>query len=407
LKGVSMKFTTMGQLGWLGGSLLLVMACDEEKVYELSDVTVTPLAQRTDDAASCSQGQFSSMVDFPTGGDSWSVSTADLNGDGATDLAVLNSDMKTVSVLIGNGDGTFALNVDYPTGNYPTALAIGDYDGNGLPDLAVANYHSNTISVLSGNGDGTFASKTDYPTGSNPADVVTADFDGDGLPDLAVTNIDTDALTDTDSVSVLLGNGDGTFAAKVDYPTADHPEGIAIGDFNGDGSPDLLVGTASTDPAAVLFGNGDGTFESGKDLTEACKFVRFIVGDWDADGKADLAMPGCSDGTIRVLLGQGDGTFTLREESKSGGLAGALASGDLNGDGLLDLVVTNDNEDESDTVGILFGEGDGTLTLMGQYTTGNSMVSVAIADLNRDTWNDLAITSFGSKAVSVVLNGCR
>ncbi len=129
--------------------------------------------------------------------------------------------------------------LSFDTGNSPYSVAIADLNADGRPDLAVANYSSNSVSVLLGNGDGTFGAKTDFGTGRNPASVAIADLNADGRPDLAVANANS-----APAVSVLLGNGNGTFGAKTDFGTGSYPFSVAIADLNADGRPDLAVANA-------------------------------------------------------------------------------------------------------------------------------------------------------------------
>jgi hypothetical protein len=146
--------------------------------------------------------------------------------------------------------------VAYAAGPEPYFVAVGDLNLDGAPDLAVANYGGDSVSILLGNGDGSFRAHVDYATGPAPTVVAVADFHGDGLQDLAVSH--------TNGVSVLLGNGDGTFGPRVDYAGAGSGRfsGLAVGDLNLDGNPDLVRVNGDTNRGAVLLGNGDGTFRT-------------------------------------------------------------------------------------------------------------------------------------------------
>src|SRR5207249_9457497 len=165
----------------------------------------------------------------------------------------------TVSVLLGNGDGTFGPKTDFlasgnRAGSVPFRVAIADLNADGRPDLVVANAGRNpgsptTVSVLLGNGDGTFGPETDLTTGINSHSVAIADLNADGRPDLAVANFGYCGLY---SVSVLLGNGDGTFGPRTEFAAGCCPHSVAIGDRNGDGRPDLAVANGQHDRAAVL-----------------------------------------------------------------------------------------------------------------------------------------------------------
>jgi hypothetical protein len=126
---------------------------------------------------------------------------------------------------------------------------------DGKPDLVTANINASTVSVLQGNGDGTFQTKLDYGTGDAPYSVAIGDVSGDGKPDLVTANLNA-------GVSVLLGNGDGTFQTKVDYATGGSPQSVAIGDVSGDGKPDLVTANSIGTTVSVLLGNGDGTFQT-------------------------------------------------------------------------------------------------------------------------------------------------
>src|SRR5258705_1633213 len=132
---------------------------------------------------------FAAAFSFDTGPSPSSVAMGDLNGDGKPDLVTANRDFSTVSVLLGNGDGTFGAKVDYGTGGHPQSVAIGDVSGDGKPDLVTANNNPSTVSVLLGDGDGTFGARADYGAGNVPRSVAIGDVSGDGKPDLAVANL--------------------------------------------------------------------------------------------------------------------------------------------------------------------------------------------------------------------------
>jgi hypothetical protein len=179
----------------------------------------------------------------------------DFNGDGLLDLAVANEGTwpnfrdGSVSVLLGNGDGTFQTARNFPAGIAPWSVAVGDFNGDGNQDLAVANFGSNNVSILLGNGDGSFQ-QVNYAAGSSPRSVAVGDFDGDGLPDLAVASA-------SGTVRVLLGNGDGSFqTTHVSYVAGGFPSSAAVADFDGDGFPDLAVANSNSNDVSVLLNDG-------------------------------------------------------------------------------------------------------------------------------------------------------
>ena len=329
----------------------------------------------------------------------WSVAMGDLNGDGKPDLVTTSENAGGVSVLLGNGDGTFRSRVDYATGPDAIAVAIGDLNGDGKPDLVVADQLGPYVSVLLGNGDGTFQTPLDYTTGNLPFSVAIGDFNGDGKPDVAVAN------RGSNNVSVLLGNGDGTFQSHVDYPVnsgARGPFSVAIGDLNGDGIADLATANISTSTVSVLLGNGDGTFRTHVDYATDNNPFWVAIGDLNGDGKPDLVSSN-ADGsnTVSVLLGNGDGTLQPHVDYATGDNPLSVAIGDFNGDGKPDLVT---GDQVGTKVSVLPGTGDGTFPTHVEYTADQNPVSVAVGDLNGDGKPDLAVSDSAASGVTVLLN---
>src|SRR5712692_8235556 len=206
---------------------------------------------------------------------------------------------------------------EYSTGQNPRSVAVGDFNGDGKNDLAIANLGDRTISIRLGNGDGTFQTSVNYRTGSGPGyggrSLVVGDFNGDGKADLAVADAGARA------VSVLLGNGDGTFQANVEYPTGLTTRGMAVGDFNGDGKPDLattISGGLCQGWVAIFLGKGDGTFLQHVDSPSVGCNYQVAVGDFNEDGKEDLVVV---DNWVSILLGNGDGTFQPAVRYRAGG----------------------------------------------------------------------------------------
>ena len=341
---------------------------------------------------------------YPVGTNPNAIATGDFNGDSKIDLVVVNSgnpsanDNGSVSILLGNGDGTFQTALDVAAGTNSSVVAVGDFNGDNHLDIAV-NSSTNMIRVLLGNGDGTFQSPASYSTGTGPVALAVADFNGDNRFDLVVAN------AGSGTVSVLLGNGDGTFQSHVDYAIGGTPQGVAVADFDADGKADLAV--PSLQPGvALLLGNGDGTFQSAMFDDAGSPFgpTGLASGDFNGDGKSDLIVdflisvggfPLTSHYRGDLLLGNGDGTFQLI----AGVVAlqhGSVSQADFNGDGHLDLVQPQ---------GLVWaGNGDGTFQTAVTFSVGSSPSGVAVADVDRNKSPDIIVTNSGDNTISVVAN---
>jgi hypothetical protein len=323
----------------------------------------------------------------------------DFNGDGRLDLAFTDffAPDPSVAILTGRGDGTFADPVYYPVGNQPLGVVEGDFNGNGRLDLAVADSGSDDISVLLGNGDGTFLPEVRYPVGVAPDSVVAADFNGDGRLDLAVTN------GGSTYVSLLLGRGDGTFAPQLRSPVTDPPtphRGVAAADFNRDGRPDLATPELLTsNDISVLLGNGDGTFQTPIHFAVGLGPAAPVSGDFSNDGRRDVATVNPTTNEVAVALGAGDGTLQAPTAYPVGNTPVAVVTADLNGDGRLDLVTVNLG---SNDVSVLLGLGDGTFRQEFRYSVGTNPTSIVTGDFNGDGRLDLAVTNSGSDDISVL-----
>lgn len=284
----------------------------------------------------------------------------------------------------------------YGVGNNPEAVATGDFNNDGRLDMAVTAAGGNYVTILLGNGDGTFTETSSGPlTGVGPNSVVVGDFNNDGNLDLAVTN------GAGNSVSILLGHGNGSFTAAGSIPVGTDPDAIAAGDFNGDGNLDLAVADRGSNRVIILLGNGDGTFTAtGSSIATGTYPDSIAVGDFDGNGTLDLAVANKGSNNVTVLLGNGDGTFTPAAPSATGAGPDALVTADFDGDGKLDLAVANATDN---TVSILHGNGDGTFTAIGSpIATGKLPNGLTVGDYTDDGKLDLAVADNGSNSVTIL-----
>jgi hypothetical protein len=249
----------------------------------------------------------------------------------------------TVSVLLGNGDGTFQPLAAYVVGYGSTCVAAGDLNGDGKPDLVVSLNSGRGLAVLLGNGDGTFQPARRYPLGAYASFLVLADFNGDGKPDIAVS-VYNKRHRHVSGFAILLGNGDGTFQPQVNHSGLNNGP-LAVGDFNGDGRADLIVGSGSVGALEVLLGDGRGGFKRSKPY-DALGTV-YLMADFNGDGRQDVAAAG--GGFVSLLLGQKTGPIVQRVNyavGDSGYSYPAIAAADFNRDGKLDLAVPDSSTDK-------------------------------------------------------------
>ncbi|MBI2570340.1 MAG: VCBS repeat-containing protein [Candidatus Schekmanbacteria bacterium] len=328
------------------------------------------------------------------------LGVADFNGDGKADLATSHNDANEVAFLFGRGDGAFGEAAYFVSGRDGAmsgrSIAVADFNGDGKSDVATGNYngYGEDVTLLAGNGDGTFAAVRSFRTGLSPRSMVADDFNGDGSIDVATAN------SGGYDISVLLGTGAATFGPAVSYETGEWPQSVLSGDFDGDGKTDLAVANRASRTVSVLRGTGDGTFGPATDYSSGPSFTNFgTVAELSGDGKADLAIT--TDLEVVVMLGTGTGGFGPAVAYGAGGFPRAVTHGDFNRDGKNDLAVASYSPGEAS---VLLGAGDGTFSAAVIYSTGGSNpTSVAAEDLNRDGRLDLAVTNMGTNNVSVFL----
>jgi hypothetical protein len=312
---------------------------------------------------------------------------ADVNGDGKPDIVTGNPIKSTVSVLLGNGDGTFQPQQTFPVGSPFSSLAVADVNGDGKPDIVTATPGTYSVTVLLGNGDGTFQAPETFPAGSQPRAVAVKDVNGDGKPDIITANQDyTGAL----SVSVLLGKGDGTFQPP-DILTLGQKSNfggtsVAVVDLNGDRKPDIVFTNPGLTTGDVFLGNGDGTFQPPHTFPVGPGPGRATVTDLNGDGKPDIVTVNADDATMSVLLGNDDGTFQPPRTFPVGPFFGPMAVTDFNGDGKPDLAVVRHS-----TVTMLLGNGDGSFTPLAPGSGVGSRNTPYLADFTGNDFPDSVV----------------
>jgi Bacterial Ig-like domain (group 3)/FG-GAP-like repeat len=355
----------------------------------------------------------------PTGVSPSIIGVGDFNGDGEPDLAIENAGDNSISIMLGNGDGTFTQAPTSPitgTGGTPPceivtvqsncAIVVGDFNDDGVADLALTSRLDNTVIILKGNGGGSFTPLVPPIAGfNNPEALKIGDFNNDGIQDLAVAN------AGDNTISILLGNGDGTFKPAISSAVGSFPFFLAVADLNGDGIADLAVVNGNDDTVTLLKGNGDGTFTPfpASPLPVGDGASPIVAADFNGDGHVDLAVANFTDNNLDIFLGNGDGTFTSQPAIGVGLNPFSMTALDYNGDGITDLAIGNYHRYTSTdpgTVTLLIGNGDGSFSqpALSPITVGQYPNDVEAADFNRDGKPDLTIPNSGESDTTILLN---
>ncbi len=369
---------------------------------------------------------FETHEQYPTGAHPIAIASGDFNSDAFADIAVLNGADNSISLLRNDGSGLFPTNTTLTTGNTPNDIVSGDYNNDGQPDLAVVNKGDNTLSLFLGDGAGGFTEHAGSPfstgtTGQSPSALLNIDADQDGNLDIAIANR-TATSAEVPKVSILRGNGDGSFQLPTEKAVGLFPNDIIAADFNGDGFDDLITANASTAGQAAslsfLAGSASGAFDDALETPLTFRPSALTSGDFNEDGITDLAViqvnTGEDSSRLHILLGEdvaensgdgdgnGDGTFITTDTPRYdvGITPSAILSRDLNSDGHLDIIISHL---DSNNLLTLFGHGDGTFAMSEHfYAAGTAPAAMTLNDFNADNIADLAITASATNKVGIL-----
>ena len=351
---------------------------------------------------------------FAAGASPVAVVRADFDGDGRGDLATADNGAGTVSVLLAKDHGAFHPPVAYAAGIEPNALAVADLDDDGAQDLVVVDQNcpsgscgDGVVRVLLGAGDGSFGAAQAFAVDSNPQSVAIGDFDGDGVPDLAVVNAISIITQGPGTVSILVGRGDGSFDPQVEYDAGQGPSAIVAADLDGDGLLDLAidnyVALLVAHAVVTLHGHGDATFDAPVSHLVAVGPVDLVAQDLDGSGAPDLVTANLGDNSVSVLRDDGAGGWLPHLDFAAGFGPEALAAADLNGDGQADLALpTFTASAGGGSLALLRNLGLAVFAPPVEYQTGPIGAAILAADIDGEDGTDLVAPNQAS-GVSVYL----
>ena len=312
----------------------------------------------------------------------------------AQGLALAKSHAWSFTVEADQAPATFSSDSTYQVEASPVSVFGADLNSDGHIDLATANEDSNSVSVLLNNGDGSLGLQMRIPTGRATKSVYATDLDNDGDMDLATAN------AVSANISLLYNNGSGNFIVDSVDVSGMQPVSIFATDFDGDGYADLATANSSSNNVSVLLNKGDGTFSTDSLYPVDVAPFSITAADLDNDGDFDITTVNVSAKTVSVLLNKGDGTF-VPDSVYVVGFSWSIVAADLNGDNYVDLATANF---DSNNVAILLNLGNGTFGNQAVYPVGNIPMSIFAADLDGDGDIDLATTNIGSTSISLLLN---
>jgi subtilisin-like proprotein convertase family protein len=353
---------------------------------DITTVPTPPPVQPT-----CVAPRFS-LSNYLAGANPTNLAIADFNNDTEADVAVTNQVSNNVSILLGNGDGTLGAQSLVNAGSSPYAIAAGKFDAGNNFDLAVVNSGSNNVSIMLGNGDGTFGAPTNFTVGSDPISIAVGDLNNDTNQDLAVANF---GGFFSGTVSILLGNGSGSFTPGTNVITSTQPAFVTIANFNGDANQDIIVANFGANEASTYIGSGTGTFQSFQILATGSGPVGIEVANFiGGDSFADIAVAKYSGQGIQTCAGSASGMFTCSTGPSYSPNPISITSGDYLGSGTIGLAVALSG---SNRVRVLTQD----------FTVGQNPNAVETADFNGDGKPDLITANAGSNDVSVLINSCQ
>jgi hypothetical protein len=349
-------------------------------------------------------GTLQNPVNYTVGAVPDAVAVGDLLNNGFLDIVTANGN-GSVSVFLSNGDGSFQSPLSFPVGAIPKSLAVGDVRGNGRLDIVTANANG-TVSVLLGNGNGTFQSPLMTRIGEQLISVAVGHFTMDGKADIVVADLGDYPFEINGHVSVLLGNGDGTFQSPVPFFANTAPTTVAVGDVRGNGTQDIVANVNGS--VRLLLGNGDGSFQKPVPVNSGGRIVTSVfVGDFTGDGKSDIGTVNFrqdyygGNASFSLLLSNGDGSFQRARIVDAAAPTVVVAAGDFQGDGRLGLVQANG----LNGVSVLLGNGNGTFASTPAYAAVGLPASVAAGDFTGSGKQDLVVTGWLRGATVLFNNG--
>jgi hypothetical protein len=333
------------------------------------------------------------------GSSPYTVTTADVNGDGRLDLICANSGGNTLSVLTNSGGGGFILAASPVVGSGPVGVAAADMNGDGKVDLISANNNDSTLSVLTNDGSGGFVLASLLNVSGGAYSVIAADVNGDGKLDLICANYGNGGGS---TLCVFTNNNNGGFVLASSPMVGSGPVSVVAADVNGDGKLDLISANVWSSTLSVLTNNGTGGFALAASLNVGTHPYSVTAADVNGDGKVDLISANRDANTLTVLTNNGSGGFVLSSTLSVGSNPGAVTAADVNGDGRLDLISANNSDN---TLSVLTNNGSGGFVLAATAGVGNYPNCVAAADMNGDGKPDLISANYGGNSLSVLTNG--